>query len=272
MSYTPYVARAILGRQLAKYRKRAKLAIPEASRETGISESKLRKLERGVNPVVRLPDVYSCTLVYDCSSSEKNHLRDLVNGAEQPGWYHDYNVPTAFAHFIEQESVAETVHIHETELVHGLFQTPAYLEALRHNRPDPNQEPDQGLRRERQERVLSRDKPPKINYLTSEAALRRHVGNDDVMREQIEHLGKVNSWEFIDIFVMTFSAGPYPATSGPFTVMEFDSTFPNIVYIESAHGSKYEEGDRVPFYLDVMERSINQAEPLEEFIRGYTMA
>ncbi|GAB4000790.1 hypothetical protein GCM10029992_33990 [Glycomyces albus] len=188
MAHTPYIARVILGRRLQEYRERAGFTVAEAWRKSGISDTKIRKLERGVNDAIRLADVYAFSAIYQCNSTETAHLIELAEGADSHGWYHGYDVPAEFAHFIEQEGAASAIHIFELEFVHGLFQTEDYLDQLRTNRPRQGDEPDRGLRSERQENVLGRDNPAQIIYVSSEAALRRQVGGPEVMRAQVKRL------------------------------------------------------------------------------------
>ncbi|QSB06753.1 helix-turn-helix domain-containing protein [Natronoglycomyces albus] len=266
MSNSPQIARSILGQQLRKFRKRAGIGVAEACRETGISESKLRKLENGTNDAVKLPDIYACGTVYGCSSYEVSHLKDLALGADQAGWYHPYDVPTEFAHFIELEGAARTIHINEMEVVTGLFQIPEYIEALRASATDQEQAVDSSFRTLRQRRVLDSVDPPEVTYVTSESTLRRQVGGREVAQAQLRHLVVMAERPNISIHVVPFAAGDYPAMISPFIVFQFDSEFPSVVYMEYGYGSRYEEGECVNYQLDVLKRTMPSAKPIGEFV------
>lgn len=268
MAHTPYIARVLLGRRLVEYRERAELTIAEASRKTKISDTKLRKLERGVNDAVRLTDVLALSVIYECKSGESKHLMELVEGADSPGWYHAFDVDPEYAHYIEQEGAASEILIYEQEFVNGLFQTRDYLDALKADRPGTRGGADQGLRAQRQENTLESVRPPQIEYVTSEAALRRQVGGPDVMRAQIKRLVELDKRDTINIYVIPFKAGAHPSMAGSHRIMYFaDGVFPTTVYLEPLHGSHYEDADKiVGHYEEVFPRTRQVAITIKEFI------
>lgn len=267
---TPVLARVLLGQQLKKHRNAKGLSLPAAAAETGISESKLGRLERAANDAVRLPDIYACSHVYGLSGEQTKHLVDLAQGADSPGWYHAFDVDPAFAHFIEQESAASAIHIFELELVAGLFQTEDYLQVLRAKRPETKGDPDQGLRARRQENVFCAG-GPEVVYVTSEAALHREVGGKEVMREQVRHLIELDERDGVEVFVVPFSAGAHSSMLGAYELMNFaDDVFPTTVYLESLHGSHYEEsGSIVGYYRAAFEDTKSEAITIKEFISGH---
>lgn len=268
-SYSPYITRILLGRALRRYRQRASMSLAEAARETGISESKLGKLERAANDAIRPPDIYACSYNYELESHETAHLLDLARGADTPGWYHDFDVRPEFAHFLEMEGAASALHIVELELVSGLFQTEAYLQALRDKRPGTKGGADQGLRARRQE-IIFGDTGPQLVYVTSEAALRRAVGGHKVMRDQVLHLLHLNGRGNISVRVIPFSAGAHESMGGAYELMYFaDDVFPTTVYLESLHGSHYEDGGRVAAkYEETFSNTLHDAIDIKEFIDG----
>jgi transcriptional regulator with XRE-family HTH domain len=272
-SYSPYIARILLGRWLRRHRQRKGLSLAEAARKTGISESKLSKLERAVNEAIKLPDIFACSHIYELAGNETTHLVELAEGADSPGWYHPYDVPPELAYYIELEGAASALHIYEQEFIDGLFQIELYLEALRASRPGTKGGPDNGLRIERQEAIFGKEAPPEIVYLTNEAALRREVGGPDVMRKQVRHLLEMDERDHIAIYVVPFAAGAHPSMAGSYRIMQFaDDVFPTTVYLESLHGSHYEDGEPIAGqYGEVFEktRQPSLAVPIKEFINAH---
>lgn len=244
------------------------MSVPDAYRKTKVSETKLRKLERGVNDAIRLSDIYAFSAVYRCSPEETDHLIDLAESADSPGWYHPYDVAPEFAHFIEQQEAASAIHIYEQEFVNGLFQLEEYLEELRANRPRQGEEPDRGLRAQRQENVFEKSAPPEIVYVSNEAALRRQVGGQDVMRTQLRRLIELDERDHISILVVPFAAGAHQSMSGPYSILYFaDGVFPTTVYLESLHGSRYEDEDDIVLHHEEAFAGTRQiAVPIKEFI------
>jgi transcriptional regulator with XRE-family HTH domain len=268
-SYPRHLTRDLLGKRLREARQARGLSLAQAAAATDISESKLSKLERAVNDSVKLPDIYACSAVYKLTSEETNHLIGLAKGADSPSWFHPYDVPREFANFLELEGAASALHIYQQAYIDGLFQTELYVAALRESRPDTKGGPDDGLRIERQEAVLNRPDPPAIVYVTDEAALRRAVGGQKVMREQVDRLVAMDERDHIDIFVMPFSAGAHPSMDGAFRLMYFDGAFPTTVYLESLHGSHYENAEKdVRQYEAAFQRTRQPAlaVPIKEFM------
>ncbi len=271
MANTPYICRVILGRRLNEYRNRQAMSVAEAYRKTKVSETKIRKLERGVNDAIRLADIYAFSAVYRCTPDETDHLIELAESADSPGWYHPYDVPPEFAHFIEQQEAASAIHIYEQEFINGLFQIEEYLDQLRANRPRQSDEPDRGLRAQRQENVFEKPKPPEIIYITNEAAIRRQVGGEDVMRTQIARLLELDQRAHISIYVVPFSVGAHQSMNGPYSILYFaDDVFPTTVYLESLHGSRYEDEDDIVLHHEEAFAGTRQiAAPIKEFINEH---
>jgi hypothetical protein len=97
----------------------------------------------------------------------------------------------------------------------------------------------------RQER-LSSDDPPEFWAVLNEAVVRRNVGGNAVMREQLDHLVQVCGLPKVTIQVLPFSAGVHPAMDGSFSILGFPvPSDPAVVYMENQAGSVYleEPGD-----------------------------
>lgn len=270
MPHSPYISRVFLGRSLKAYRTRAELSVPEAARRTGISPAKLRKLESATNEAIKLPDVYACSAVYECTSEQSQDLIGLAEASDSPGWYHDFDVPAEFERFLEMEGAASEINIYEQELVWGPAQAEEYLDVLRRHRPGTKGGADQGLRARRQE-IIFGDNGPKITYLTSEAAMRREVGGPEVMRAQVRRLLTLDERVNVNVLVVPFAAGAHESMGGPYETMDFaDGVFPSTVYLESLHGSHYEDDPRkVGQHKNAFRSTMQDAIDIKEFINGH---
>lgn len=270
MTHSPYISKVIYGRQVQGFRKRAGMSVAAAGRKMGISESKVRKQEAGTNEALKLPDAFAASVIYKLTGEETEHLIELVEAADSHGWYHDYDVSPEFAHYIEMEGAASTLHIVGQGLVFGLFQTKDYVDGLKTNLIPGKGVPDSGLRVERQETVLNGANPPEIVYITDEAALRREVGGPEVMQAQVRRLLEMSESENIEILVVPFASGMYSSIPGPYRTMYFtDGVFPTTVYLESLHGSHYEDADKVVQHYEEAFQETRQppiAAPIKEFI------
>lgn len=271
MTHSPYISKILFGRQIQQFRKRKdNMSVAEASRRMGMSESKYRKLEAGTNESLKLPDAYSATYVFGLNSEEAQHLVALVEAAEKHGWYHDYDVAEEFKKLIEMEGAANRLLIMEQNLVTGLFQTEDYVEGLNPNRKEPKPPGGHGLRIGRQGAVLDSGNPPAITYITDEAAFRREIGGLEIMQRQYRHLLEMNERDNIEILVVPFAAGNYRSVPGPYSIMYFSrGVFPTTVYLESLHGSHYEDADKIVKHYEAAFEQTSQAPtavPIKEFI------
>ncbi|WP_018653879.1 DUF5753 domain-containing protein [Actinomadura flavalba] len=128
-----------------------------------------------------------------------------------------------FADYHAAEPGAARITSVQTLYVTGLLQTPAYAHALVR---------DERYAVERLERqaLLSREKPPRLNVLLDESALRRGVGSREIMREQHEHLIAMSYRPNITIQVVpyTFLRSNESATeTGDFTI----ATMPDLTAV-----------------------------------------
>src|SRR5215469_9855115 len=158
------------------------------------SPSKISRYElarTGLKPreVEKLLDYYGVT------GPRRTLLLTLAEDAAQRGWWEEYAdfLSPDYQQFIGLEHEATSMAIWHVEVVAGLFQTEAYA---RHIISSYNQvEPiapgmvDRLVRvRMQRQRVLSREPRPQLSVVLDESILRRRVGNEAVMHEQLQRL------------------------------------------------------------------------------------
>lgn len=270
MSHSPYIARVLLGRKLKQYRIRADdMPVAEASRRTGISESKLRKLENATNDAIRLPDIYACSSVYELTSRETKHLIGLAEGADSHGWYHDYDVAPEFAHFIEQEGAASAIHILELELIAGLLQTEEYLLAFQDAAlPQPPEvaEAVRSLRTLRQKLIRGRTTPPRMEFLIGEGAM-RYLDRlpASVKDNQIRRLLEAAAEPSVDIRVITEM---HAGAAGAFNIITAAEEETPFVFIDDLDGCRYvEDRDIVSMYVQTFMAAREMTIGVKEYLR-----
>ncbi|MFE3941111.1 DUF5753 domain-containing protein [Streptomyces sp. NPDC059118] len=127
----------------------------------------------------------------------------------------------------------------------GLFQTPDYARALI-KRSDPERDDAEVERRvhvrvTRQAPLTRVTAPPNVDVALNEAVLRRPVGGNKVMAEQLEHLVHLNELDNISTRVIPYSAGLHAGImSGPSVTLRFPAnTEPPTVYVEGFTGALY---------------------------------
>src|SRR5262249_49618444 len=109
------------------------------------------------------------------------------------------------------------------------------------------------------QRVLTRDDPVEFKAVIDEAALRRLVGGEAVMREQPRHLlpmvGRPNG----EGRVLTFSVGAHASMRDTFEIFEMQAPYPDAGYMESRAGAIYLEGEDVEALEQAYDRLVNTA-------------
>ncbi|MEV4180111.1 helix-turn-helix transcriptional regulator [Streptosporangium canum] len=253
MTGSPAWARKQLADALKEARERCGLSIKDAAKALAVDSSKISRIENNDWKLPSLRYVDDALTVYQVTDPKRREqLLIWAEEGRQKGWWEEYRDvldPTLLGY----EAEASAIRTYEALLVPGLLQTPAYAEAVFRG----GQAVDDGLIARRIEarlarkRTLERDTPPSFYAVIDEAALRKHVGGPEVMREQIQHLVTMADRPNIIIQIMPDAVGAHAGMSGPFTVLEYSTSSgaPAVVHLETAAGDFYvEERDAVERY------------------------
>lgn len=272
---SPTVRRRQLGRELRRLRETADKSAQEAANWAEVSTSTLSKIERG-NQAIKPGHVRLLTQLYGVGAPEADTLVRLAREANQRGWWAAYGdtVPDWVRTYLDLEQDASELWAYESGLMLGLFQTPAYAEAIT-TATWPDKDPAELARRvafrtARQQRLFG-EGAPSLRVVLDEAVLRRLVGGPAVMREQLEHLTEVARLPHVSVLVQPFSAGAHPSIGSAFTLLRFadaDTAGMNCVYLENDQGALYLERpgdvDRYTVMFEQLTRSaLSAAESLE---------
>jgi hypothetical protein len=240
-----------------------------AHRELGISRAKLYRMEAGQHPV-KPQDVMVLCQYLGTPQEETRRLVSLALATQAPS---DTGIPAWFQLFRDLEQVASRIRAYDGELVPGLLQTADYARAVyRATRPEESEEAVEHqvtLRMERQERFFARDPAPQFVAVVDEAVLSRRVGSREVIRDQIQHLHRLNQRGAADIRLLPFAAGAHAAMTGAFQILDFDDPEdPDLVYLEPHVGGRYLQKSEVTAeYCRLWDLACGTAIPLKEFSR-----
>ena len=158
------------------------------------SPSKISRYERartGLQPreVERLLDYYEIT------GSRRALLLALAQDATQKGWWEQYSdgLSADYQEFIGLEHEASSIAVWHVDVVTGLLQTEAYARHIisSYSRVEPIA-PGMIERlvrvRMRRQQVLNPERELHLSVVLDESVLKRRVGNDQVMHEQLMRL------------------------------------------------------------------------------------
>ena len=246
-----------IGRKLEALRRAAGLTMEQAADELDRARATLYRIESGAENVrFRAADVKEMLALYGASAKDSELLLAMAAATrENKNWWHDYigsGLPKWFQLYIGLEASASRIRQYQVELVPGLLQTRAYAEQLflmPGGAIDAKDTEEQRraiqLRVERQA-LLTRFAAPQLSVIINEAVLRRPVGSDTIMADQLRQILKAMELPNVTVRVLTFSAGLHAgAMTGAFSIMEFpeDSSGkdvePPVTYLESATGAIY---------------------------------
>ncbi len=264
----PTVLRILLGAQLRRLREAKGITLEEAGHKIRASHSKMSRLELG-RVGFKDRDVADLLTEYGVhDEKERDMLRALARQANAQGWWHVYSDIMAnwFEAYVGLEEAAASVRTYEVQFVPGLLQTEDYARAVTMlgyaDSPGNEIERRVSLRMARQ-RLLEGDDPLNLWAVVDEAALRRPLGGQAVMREQISHLMEVTAMPHVTLQVIPFHSGGHAAAGGPFSILRFaQPDLPDIVYLEQLTSALYlDKREDADHYLAVMERLCLEAEP-----------
>ncbi|MFI5804885.1 helix-turn-helix domain-containing protein [Streptomyces sp. NPDC051561] len=270
MRHGPAVRRRKLGEELRRLRDRAGLTSPEAARLVGWHQSKVSRIETGRSGA-RPQDVALLLEVYGVREPQLRQLLEaLAENCGESGsrWWHAYRglLPPQYRDFISLESQACAARTLETTVMPGLLQTPEYaravtrvmLPALSEQKLDTLVE----VRLARQE-VLRADSPLALSVVLDEAVLRRAVGGERVMKEQLRHLLEMADLPHIRLQVLPLGAGAHAGLTGAFVIFSFPNIADlDVVVIDHLASSLYlERKEDLTEYTAAFQRIQAQALP-----------
>jgi Domain of unknown function (DUF5753)/Helix-turn-helix domain len=207
----------------------------EAAERLECSASKISRVETG-RVSVTPRDVRDLLDIYGAPAELHESLMQLARESRQKGWWHAYGdtVQPHFATYLGMESAASEIRVYAVSRIPSLLQTGDYAREVAAS--ELVQRPDSDLNRivamMAERRRLASASGPKIWAVLDEAAVRRLVGGQEVMRAQLEYLLEVGTRPGISVQVIPFSGGAHPAMGRPFTILSFpEPADPDVVHV-----------------------------------------
>jgi len=192
---SPTVRRRRLAAELREIRERKGKSGDVVAAALRWSPSKISRYERartGLRPreVERLLDYYQIT------GDRRALLLGLAEDAAQKGWWEEFgdSISDDYKQFIGLEHEATSIAIWHSDVVAGLLQTEAYARHIigSYGRVEPIAPGMIGrmvrVRMQRQQ-LLNRE-ALQLSVVLDESVLRRRIGDESVMYEQLQHLAR----------------------------------------------------------------------------------
>src|SRR6202046_3016373 len=128
----PTVRRRRLGSELRRLREDHSIKLEEVAERLGVAASTLSRIETGKAPtksvyLTAMLEMYGVT-----DPAQRQVLVDMAREGHRKGWWSVYDdvLPTGFGIYVGLEAEAAGLRAFETQVVHGLLQTPEYARAV----------------------------------------------------------------------------------------------------------------------------------------------
>src|SRR6266545_3441460 len=241
-----------LGAALREARLERGLGVRQLAQELGRDHSLISRYESGER-VPKLEDIATILAIIGVNGERRDEILDLARGTNQPRWL-AVTLPEQrqmLAALLELERTATSIIEVTPLLIPGLLQTTRYIRAIMTAGGVPADEIETrvAVRIGRRE-TITQDTPAKLTALVGETALRQEIGGPDVMIEQLRHLLAMAKRSNVDLRIIPFTAGWYPALEGPFTVIDSTDSAP-VVHLENRRpGLCLDEGEELDLYRE----------------------
>jgi transcriptional regulator with XRE-family HTH domain len=250
------VRRRQLARILRELRQKSGLTIEDAAPKLDFSPSKLSRIENA-HQGVDVHVVRTMMDVFGVGGDRWNTILDLTREAGAKGWWRAYGLDDLG--YVPLEAEASAVREYATNYLPGLLQTADYtrslIESSLHVGSRAVQENDVAIRMIRQERLRASENHLEFLTVIEESALRRVIGDPDLMCAQLAHVLEAATLDTVTVQVLPTAIKAHPSVTGAFTVLSFDGLGePDIGYVEhpmgSVHIEKAEDVARGRFVFD----------------------
>ncbi|SED06873.1 Helix-turn-helix [Streptomyces sp. TLI_105] len=168
--------------------------------QTGFTGAAISSMERLIHPVSD-EMLVQLERVLGGGTGIFEEMRELVRLEKLPEQFRGY-AP------IEQKAVA--LWLYANHVVHGLFQAEAYARALiagGYPKPTPERVEELVVGRMARKALFDRKQVCEIELILDESVLRRAIGDEEVMREQLTYLAECARKRNVNVQVLPLDAG-----------------------------------------------------------------
>ncbi|GAA3927106.1 helix-turn-helix transcriptional regulator [Actinomadura viridis] len=253
---------AVYARALARERTRAKLTQDQLGGHPAIMVS--GKLIGHVENCRRPPTIRLSTGLDKALDLEEFFESLYIHWADEEG------PPSAIWEYSELEHQANSIKVYAQSTICGLLQNEDYAREIFKRAHREERVGELVAARIARQEILHRDDPPWLVVLIEETAIRRVVGDREVMRRQLAHLLTLAAEPNITVLVVPSGAPVFPG--GAFTLLGFPDS-PDVAFVEAVggHSQIVDNRAQVRELAVLYDRISSEALPVadsEKLIRG----
>ncbi len=268
---SPSVLRILLGTHLKRLRESRRITLGQAAQVLGWSLSMVNLLESG-QVGIKEKDLMALLAICGVTDiEERAKLLDVIEKSNASDWWRSYSdiIPNWLEAYLRLESSATQIQMFEAGQIPDLLQADDYSQVIiSHNyRFGATTEVTRRVQlgAARRKRYLDQPGAPHLRAVLSEAALRRQVGSEYVMLDQLRYLMKLARHPNTEIQILPLTDSTV-TTETSFRILQFsEPNLRDVVYREQLAGAVYlDKKIEVDAYMRDMHQLIRQALPVEE--------
>ncbi|MGK5533710.1 helix-turn-helix domain-containing protein [Streptomyces sp. URMC 129] len=277
--HRPTARRIALGHELRELRKQAGLSLQEAVRGMSFSDTKLQRVETGLQDLRSAGDLRKLLSRYGITDDEEvERLVATQREASSQEWWtpHAAHMPSGMPRFLGIESAAEEIRAYHPSIILGLLQTEAYALTRHQSSKSIDEtttefiEDSVRIRMRRKEALTRDDAPLRLWAILYEPALRHIVGDPDLMREQYEEIVRLASLGNVTVQVLPQGMRGYLFEHN-FSLLMLGGTLPTTVQLDTAFATvsiadKPREVRRFQRQFEALSRSALPPEETPKFL------
>lgn len=243
--HRPTARRISLGYELRELRKRTGLSLQDATRGMPFSDTKLQRVETGLQDLRSAGDLRKLLFRYGVTDEEE--LERLVatqrEAASQEWWSpHATSMNPGMPRFLGIESSAREIRAYHPSIVLGLLQTEDYART-RHVSAKPIDETTTefvedsvSIRMRRKEALEREEEPLRLWAVLYEPALRHVVGTAEQMRAQYAEIARLAALENVTVQVLPQAMRGYLFEHN-FSILLLGGQLPTTVQLDTAYST-----------------------------------
>jgi transcriptional regulator with XRE-family HTH domain len=238
----PAPLRWLIGAELTRIRKEARLSVAKAATLTDIGAPKIGHMENGRQAQTE-QDIATLLSAYGADPRSITRLSELNARTEEANWWKPWTdtVPPWFSLYVGLERVADRSFQFELDTIPGLLQSPDYASAMTNKsmlvRADRTQRVVD-FRMARRARLTDADNPLWLHAVVTTWGLEAVVGSSEVHEAQLLHLLKMAELPSVTLQVLRPQDGPLGVNAGKFTLLSFGAAH-QLCYVELVDDAIY---------------------------------
>jgi len=226
--YKGMAQRRLIGSMVRGYREQAAFDLDDAAKFIGCDRSKMSRIETGERGLAS-SELRKLLTEYYVTTRQQDLLAALSGWREMPGWFAGFlsDLPSPYLDFVSMETFASKCLIYApTQIPEPLCIEP-YISALVAAAPSiPKDKEAQVVQAtQARRRAVVGERRTGLFVVLGEAALRRQVGDAEVLRRQLAYLIELtgHDYSWINIRVLPFDAEPTAVgDGGAFAILRFE--------------------------------------------------